>query len=72
MIISKLELKNFKSHKKTVCVFDKGITLVFGQNGAGKSSIFEAINYGLFGGRADAFLRHDAKSMKINVLKNLF
>ena len=70
MIISKLEMKNFKSHKNTSCNFDRGITLVFGQNGAGKSSIFEAINYALFGGRADNFIRHESKSMKVSMQFN--
>ena len=48
MIFQRLELKNFKSHEDTVLNFDKGITLIVGGNGAGKSSILEAITFALF------------------------
>ena len=45
MIINKLTLDNFKSHEHTVINFNKGISLILGGNGAGKSSILEAISY---------------------------
>ena len=48
MILKKLVLKNFKSHKSTVVDFEKGITIIVGENGAGKSSILEGITYALF------------------------
>ena len=48
MIFKKLELKNFKSHANTTIDFNTGITLIVGENGAGKSSIFEAITFALF------------------------
>ena len=48
MIFKKLELKNFKSHANTTLNFTNGITLIVGENGAGKSSIFEAITFALF------------------------
>ena len=48
MILKKLILKNFKSHKNTIINFKKGITIIVGENGAGKSSILEGITYALF------------------------
>lgn len=49
MLIEKLELENFRSHKDTKIDLNQGITLILGENGAGKSSILEAINFALFG-----------------------
>ncbi|KZX09974.1 AAA family ATPase [Methanobrevibacter curvatus] len=48
MIFTRLELKNFKSHKSSVIDFSNGINIILGENGAGKSSIFEAISFALF------------------------
>lgn len=48
MIFTRLELKNFKSHVDTILDFNQGISLIVGENGAGKSSIFEAISFALF------------------------
>ena len=48
MIFTKLELENFKSHKKTSIDFNSGISLIIGENGAGKSTIFEAISFALY------------------------
>ena len=48
MIFKNLKLKNFKSHVNSAINFEKGVSLVVGENGAGKSSIFEAITFALF------------------------
>ncbi len=48
MIFTRLELMNFKSHANTTLDFNPGISLIVGENGAGKSSIFEAISFALF------------------------
>lgn len=48
MIFKNLVLKNFKSHGNTNIDFNPGITVIVGENGAGKSTIFEAISYALF------------------------
>ena len=48
MIINKIILKNFKSHKDSTINLYNGISLIIGSNGAGKSTILEAISYALF------------------------
>jgi len=48
MIFTKLTLKNFKSHKNTVIEFEPGISIIVGENGAGKSTILDAISFALF------------------------
>ncbi|MDR3290544.1 MAG: SMC family ATPase [Methanobrevibacter sp.] len=48
MIIEKLTLKNFKSYLDTTVDFQQGINMVIGENGAGKSTILEAISFALF------------------------
>jgi len=48
MIFTKLTLKNFKSHKNTVIDFEPGISIIVGENGAGKSTILDAISFALF------------------------
>ena len=48
MIFKKLTLQNFKSHINTEVEFNKGTTIILGDNGAGKSSIFEGINFALY------------------------
>ncbi len=48
MIFKCLKLRNFKSYKNETIKFEKGITVIVGENGAGKSSIFEAISFALF------------------------
>ncbi len=49
MIIRQLELKNFLSHDHSLINFDKGVTVIYGHNGAGKSSIIDAVKFALFG-----------------------
>lgn len=41
--MNKLELKNFKAHKELKISFDNKNFLLYGDNGAGKSSIYEAL-----------------------------
>ena len=71
MIFTKLKLNNFKSHKNTVIEFDKGITVIVGENGAGKSTIFEAISFALFkqhtAKRIDDLVRNNANSMSVEL-----
>lgn len=48
MKINKINLKNYRNHKDTTIEFKSGINLLLGKNGAGKSSIFEALGIALF------------------------
>ncbi|WGS64966.1 AAA family ATPase [Marinitoga aeolica] len=48
MKINKIKLKNYRNHKDTTIEFESGINLLLGKNGAGKSSIFEALGIALF------------------------
>jgi len=48
MIIHKVKLENFKSYKNTEIELNHGISIIIGENGAGKSTILEAISYALF------------------------
>ncbi|MGC8514640.1 MAG: AAA family ATPase [Thermoplasmata archaeon] len=49
MLIKSLELKHFLSHRETDLYFDRGINMIVGQNGAGKTSILDAIKFAMFG-----------------------
>jgi len=56
-LISSVELENFLSHSDTSIKFENGVTVFVGDNGAGKSSIIDAITFALFG-------KHTRKSNK--------
>ena len=49
MILKNLTLKNFRKFKDATIEFPDGVTGVVGLNGAGKSTIFEAIAWVLYG-----------------------
>lgn len=56
-MITAVELGNFLSHSDTTLEFENGVTVFVGNNGAGKSSIIDAITFTLFG-------QHTRKSNK--------
>ena len=71
MKINRIYLENYRIHEKLEVEFDKGINLLLGENGKGKSSILEAIGYALFdsglrGAKKDA-IQYGKKNGKIQV-----
>jgi len=49
MILSKLHLENFKKYSSYDIEFGEGLIGIIGKNGSGKSTIFEAILFALYG-----------------------
>jgi len=47
-MISRIHLRNFKVYKDQEFIFHPGSTAIVGPNGSGKTSILEAIEFGLF------------------------
>lgn len=59
MYIRQIELENFKNFKeKKIVEFDKGLNIIFGANGTGKSNILDSINF--IYGKKDLRVRNDA------------
>src|SRR5512141_1418651 len=75
MQIISIHLKNIKSHRDTHLSFSSGINVLSGPNGVGKSTVFEAIGYALFGvdardfvSNVDRFISIGAKRGEIFVI----
>ena len=71
MIFTRLRLNNFKSHESTIINFDKGISVIVGENGAGKSTILEGISFALFkqhtAKKIDDLVRNNAPAMLVEL-----
>ncbi|MEM3841618.1 MAG: AAA family ATPase [Candidatus Micrarchaeaceae archaeon] len=48
-MLRSIQLKNWKSHNDTTIEFKKGVNVIVGIMGAGKSSVMDGISFGLFG-----------------------
>jgi exonuclease SbcC len=75
MQILSIHLKNIKSHRDTELSFSAGINVLSGPNGVGKSTVFEAVGYALFGvdardfvSNVDRFISIGAKKGEISVI----
>lgn len=69
MQILSIKLKNIKSHRDTELTFSSGINVLSGPNGIGKSTIFEAIGYALFGVDAQSFVGNVERFISIGAQK---
>ena len=65
MNINKIEIRNFKNLQNLSLDFDKKISVFTGKNGAGKTSLMEAIAYGLTGEYPDDVIRHGSDEMSV-------
>ena len=68
MHITKIELENIKSHAESKFEFQRGTTAITGSNGAGKTTIIEAVAWTLFDlldYKKDDFARRGTKSKGI-------
>lgn len=71
MLIVALELENVKSYARARITFTEGVNAIVGHNGAGKSTIIEAIGYALFDAlpyTLKEFVREGAPTGSIAVL----
>lgn len=70
MKIRRLSLENYKSYKNATINFDEGINCILGKNGAGKSTIIEAIGATMFNydiRKSQFQIRYGEKSAKIEL-----
>ncbi len=70
MHITKIELEDIKSHKEATFEFERGTTAITGANGAGKTTIIEAVAWTLFDlldYKKDDFVRRGARKGVVNV-----
>jgi exonuclease SbcC len=71
MQIHSLELEDAKSYKRVRIDFSHGVNAIVGHNGAGKSTILEAIGFALFDSLAykqTEFVREGAKTATVTVV----
>ncbi|MDQ1281241.1 MAG: family ATPase [Thermoproteota archaeon] len=72
-MIERLVLKDFKSHIYSEIEFTPGLTIFLGEVGAGKTSIFEAVSFALFGKYAGSasqsgLIRRGADKAQVSVV----
>ncbi len=69
MLLKKVHLENFVSHKNSEVEFDYGINVITGPNGAGKTSILDAVSFGLFNvhsrGKNENLVHKSAEKAKV-------
>ena len=63
-MISKLRLRHWKSHMESEFDFDSGVNAIIGIMGSGKTSILQAISFGLYG----TFPAHQARRLSLEDL----
>ncbi|MBX5321082.1 AAA family ATPase [Candidatus Bathyarchaeota archaeon A05DMB-3] len=69
MILNRVKLCDFVSHKDTQLDLDYGINVVVGPNGAGKTSILDAISFALFNDWSNRGRKENLINLKANRCK---
>ncbi|MEJ2699246.1 MAG: AAA family ATPase, partial [Desulfuromonadales bacterium] len=69
MQILSISLKNIKTHRDLSLDFAPGINVLSGPNGVGKSTVFEAVGYALFGVDAKDFVSNVERFLTIGAKK---
>ncbi len=64
MHLNRLSIRNFKKYRRTEIDFQDGLTGIVGGNGAGKSTIVEAIAWALYGSKASTIKREFIKNTR--------
>ena len=74
MIIKKVQLENYRSHSNRTVEFTKGVNLILGKNGRGKTSILEAISTVMFNTKdrtgketGKSYIKFGEKSSKVDI-----
>jgi exonuclease SbcC len=70
MLILQVELENIKSYERAVVMLQPGVNAIVGHNGAGKSTILEAIGFALFDSlpyKSGDFLREGTRTGMVTV-----
>ena len=70
MLIKDLKLENFRSYSFTELPLSKGINLIYGNNGSGKSTVIESIYYALSGKsfrttESDSLIRDNCDQLQV-------
>ncbi len=73
MLIREVHIKNWRSHAESKLAFGPGTNVIIGRNGAGKTSVLDAIYFGLFGAlpgkkKYGAVLRRGTRSGEVKLV----
>ena len=69
-MLNTLKIENVALIDKVVLSFDKGLNVISGETGAGKSIILDALSF-VFGGRADrTLIRSGCERMRVEAIFN--
>lgn len=74
MVIKRVQLENYRSHSNITVEFTKGVNLILGKNGRGKTSILEAISTVMFNTKdrtgketGKSYIKFGEKSSKVDI-----
>ena len=71
MILNKVKLEDFISHKKTEIELSYGINVIVGPNGAGKTSVLDGVSFALFNdscrGKKENIINSKANRCKVSL-----